>query len=56
MTDLDGAVFGTGGEAVSSVGEGQMEDLVMVLSQSLNLHTGNAVKQTLELSVPRHRS
>lgn len=52
MTDLDGAVFGAGGKAVSAMGEGQVEDLVMVLFQSLDLHTGDTVKQTLELPVP----
>lgn len=34
--------------------ESQVKDLVGVLSQSLNLHTGDAVKQTLELPVPRY--
>uniref|UniRef100_A0A3Q4MFA1 Uncharacterized protein n=4 Tax=Pseudocrenilabrinae TaxID=318546 RepID=A0A3Q4MFA1_NEOBR len=31
--------------------ESQVKDLVGVLSQSLNLHTGDAVKQTLELPI-----
>uniref|UniRef100_A0A673KL28 Uncharacterized protein n=1 Tax=Sinocyclocheilus rhinocerous TaxID=307959 RepID=A0A673KL28_9TELE len=33
---------------------GQMQDLIMMFLQSLNLHTGNAVIQPLELPVPRH--
>lgn len=55
QSDLDGAVLGAGGEAVTPVGKGQMEDLVCVLPQSLDLHAGDAVKQTPELPVPRHR-
>lgn len=53
-SDLDGAVFGAGGEAVTLVGEGQVEDLVRVLPQRLDLHAGDAVKQAPELPVPRH--
>uniref|UniRef100_A0A671YW99 Uncharacterized protein n=1 Tax=Sparus aurata TaxID=8175 RepID=A0A671YW99_SPAAU len=34
--------------------ESQVEDLVTVLSQRLNLHTGDTVKETSELPVPRH--
>uniref|UniRef100_A0A3Q1GJZ9 Uncharacterized protein n=1 Tax=Acanthochromis polyacanthus TaxID=80966 RepID=A0A3Q1GJZ9_9TELE len=34
--------------------ESQVEDLVAVLLQRLNLHTGDAVEQTLELPIPRH--
>uniref|UniRef100_H2VF02 Uncharacterized protein n=1 Tax=Takifugu rubripes TaxID=31033 RepID=H2VF02_TAKRU len=37
------------------MGESQVEDLVTVLLQCLNLHAGDAVEQTPELSVPRHR-
>ena len=51
---LDSAVFGAGGEAVASVGKGQVQHLVMVLFQCLDLHTWDAVIQTLELSVPGH--
>lgn len=40
---------------MTPVGEGQMEDLVCVLPQSLDLHAWDAVKQTPELPVPRHR-
>lgn len=54
QSDLDGAVFGAGGEAVTPVGEGQVEDLVRVLPQRLDLHAGDAVKQAPELPVPRH--
>uniref|UniRef100_A0A3Q2U0Z2 Uncharacterized protein n=1 Tax=Fundulus heteroclitus TaxID=8078 RepID=A0A3Q2U0Z2_FUNHE len=36
------------------VGESQVENLVAVLPQGLNFHTGDAVIQTLELPVPRH--
>uniref|UniRef100_A0A671S3L2 Uncharacterized protein n=1 Tax=Sinocyclocheilus anshuiensis TaxID=1608454 RepID=A0A671S3L2_9TELE len=38
---------------MSTVRESQMQDLIMMLLQSLNLHTGNAVIQPLELPVPR---
>lgn len=51
---LNGTVFRAGREAMSTVREGQMQDLIMMLLQSLNLHTGNAVIQPLELPVPRH--
>lgn len=37
---------------MTPVGESQVEDLVGVLSQRLNLHTWDAVKQTPELPVP----
>uniref|UniRef100_A0A8C5BB71 Uncharacterized protein n=1 Tax=Gadus morhua TaxID=8049 RepID=A0A8C5BB71_GADMO len=36
------------------VGEGQVQDLVVVLRQGLHLLTGDAVVQALELPVPRH--
>ncbi len=51
---LNSAVFGAGGEPVTPVRESQVEDLVRVLSQRLNLHTGDTVKQAPELPVPRH--
>ena len=54
LTHLDGAVLGAGGEAVAPVGEGQVQDLVVVLRQGLHLLTGDAVVQALELPVPRH--
>lgn len=40
---------------MTSVREGQVKDLVTVFSQSLNLNTGDTVKQTPELSIPGHR-
>lgn len=52
QSDLHGAVFGAGGEAVTPVREGQVEDLVCVLPQRLDLHTGDAVKEAPELPVP----
>lgn len=39
---------------MTPVREGQVEDLVTVFFQCLNLHTGDTVKQTPELSVPGH--
>lgn len=39
---------------MTPVRESQVEDLVTVLSQRLNLHTGDTVKETSELPVPRH--
>lgn len=51
---LNSAVFGARGEPVTFVRESQVEDLITVLSQCLNLHTGDTVKQTPELPVPRH--
>lgn len=39
---------------MTPVRESQVEDLVTVFSQCLNLHTGDTVKQTPELPVPRH--
>lgn len=54
MAYLDSAVFGARGEAVTPMGEGQMEHLVAVLLQRLNLDTRDTVKEALELPVPRH--
>lgn len=51
---LNSAVFRAGGKPVTPVRESQVEDLVAVFSQRLNLHTGDTVKQTPELPVPRH--
>lgn len=51
---LNCAVFGAGGEEMSTMREGQVQNLVVVLLQSLYLHTGDAVVESLELSVPRH--
>lgn len=39
---------------MAPVRESQVEDLVAVLPQRLHLHTGDAVKETPELPVPRH--
>lgn len=39
---------------MTPVRERQVEDLVSVLPQRLDLHTGDAVKQAPELPVPRH--
>lgn len=39
---------------MAAVGEGQMQNLVMMFLQGLHLHAGNTVKEPLELPVPRN--
>lgn len=49
---LYSAVFRARREPMAPVREGQVKDLVTVFSQCLNLHAGDTVKKTSELSIP----